>query len=200
MWSFTYFPHGSWTILSEDLLHCMQHLPLARVNKGLFFITQRQAVPQLWVVATKRNTASSATSPRRGNSSRVVLGCKLPPYRSEDTDSQCFTNIQQVGNYAADFFLVVFSRRININMVREFAHGAMEGQVMVDPLSYFTFQPVLYDWCNKGHCICYPVCGMVHIKEPLLLIERVAHVAAAGFLSHFLNGPLQVKNLKCYCT
>ena len=39
----------------------------------------------------------------------------------------------------------------------------------VDPLSYFSFQPVLHDWCNKGHGMCYPVCGMVHIKEPLLL-------------------------------
>ena len=29
---------------------------------------------------------------------------------------------------------------------------------------YFSFQPVLHDWCNKGRCMCYPVCGMVHIK------------------------------------
>ena len=41
-------------------------------------------------------------------------------------------------------------------------------------------------WSNKGRDMCNPVCGMVHIKEPLLLIERVAHVAAAGFLSHYL--------------
>ena len=34
----------------------------------------------------------------------------------------------------------------------------------VDPLSYFSFQPVLHDWCNKGRGMCYPVCGMVHIK------------------------------------
>ena len=27
----------------------------------------------------------------------------------------------------------------------------------VDPLSYFSFQPVLHDWCNKGHDMCYPV-------------------------------------------
>ena len=26
------------------------------------------------------------------------------------------------------------------------------------------------DMCNKGCGMCYPVCGMVHIKEPLLLI------------------------------
>ena len=43
---------------------------------------------------------------------------------------------------------------------------------MVDPLNYFSFQPVLHNWCNKGHGMCYPVCGMVHIKEPLLLIRK----------------------------
>ena len=37
---------------------------------------------------------------------------------------------------------------------------------MVDPLSYFSFQPVLHN----GRGMCYPVCGMVHIKEPLLLM------------------------------
>ena len=35
----------------------------------------------------------------------------------------------------------------------------------------------------------YPVCGMVHIKETLLLIA-ITHVAAVGFLSLYLNGPL----------
>ena len=43
---------------------------------------------------------------------------------------------------------------------------------MVDPLSYFSFQAVLHDWCNKGHGMCYPVCGMVNILEPLLLIGK----------------------------
>ena len=32
--------------------------------------------------------------------------------------------------------------------------------------------PALHNWCNKGHGMCYPVCGMVHIKEPLLLIRK----------------------------
>ena len=36
--------------------------------------------------------------------------------------------------------------------------------VMVD---YFTFQLVSHDWYNKGYCMCYPVCGMVHIKDSL---------------------------------
>ena len=35
-----------------------------------------------------------------------------------------------------------------------------------------SFQPVLQDWCNKGHGMCYPVCGMVHIKDLLLLIKK----------------------------
>ena len=45
-----------------------------------------------------------------------------------------------------------------------------KGSFMVDPLSYFSFKPVLHDWCNKGRGMCYPFCGMIHIKEPLLLI------------------------------
>ena len=28
---------------------------------------------------------------------------------------------------------------------------------MVDPLTYFSFQPVLHNWCNKGRGMCYPV-------------------------------------------
>ena len=39
--------------------------------------------------------------------------------------------------------------------VRAFAHGAMGRGILhgVDPLGYFSFQPVLHNWCNKG----YPV-------------------------------------------
>ena len=52
---------------------------------------------------------------------------------------------------------------------------------MVDPLNYFSFQPVLHDWHNKGHGMCYPVCGMVHIKEPLLLIGKSSTCGRSGF-------------------
>ena len=47
----------------------------------------------------------------------------------------------------------------------------------VYPLSYFSFQPVLHDWCNKGR----PVSGMVHIKEPLLLIGKSGQCGDSGF-------------------
>ena len=51
----------------------------------------------------------------------------------------------------------------------------------VDPLSYFSFQPVLHDWCNKGRGMCYPVYGIVHIKEPLLLIDKSSLCGGSGF-------------------
>ena len=52
---------------------------------------------------------------------------------------------------------------------------------MVDPLSYFSFYPVLHDWCNKGHGMCHPVCRMMHIKEPLLLIGKSSPSGGSEF-------------------
>ena len=40
---------------------------------------------------------------------------------------------------------------------------------------------VLYDWCNKGRGMCYTVCGMVHIKVPLLLIGKSSPCGGRGF-------------------
>ena len=63
-------------------------------------------------------------------------------------------------------------------MVRWVVGSILHG---VDPLSYFSFQPVLHDWCNKGRGMCYPVCGMVHIKEPLLLIDKSSLCGSSRF-------------------
>ena len=63
-------------------------------------------------------------------------------------------------------------------MVRWVVGSILHG---VDPLSYFSFQPVLHDWCNKGRGMCYPVCGVVHIKEPLLLIDKSSLYGGSGF-------------------
>ena len=62
-------------------------------------------------------------------------------------------------------------------MVRWFVGSILHG---VDPLSYFSFQPVLHDWCNKGRGMCNPICGMVHIK-PLLLIGKSSPCGGSGF-------------------
>ena len=37
------------------------------------------------------------------------------------------------------------------------------------------------DWCNKDCGMCYPVCGMVHIKEPLLLMDKSSLCGGSGF-------------------
>ena len=57
--------------------------------------------------------------------------------------------------------------------VRSWCNGSSDRSFMVDPLSYFSIQPVFHDWCNKGHRGCYPVCEMVFITDPLLLIGKV---------------------------
>ena len=59
--------------------------------------------------------------------------------------------------------------------------GSSDRSFMVDPSIYFSFQPALHDWCNKGHGMCYPVCGMVHIKDPVLLIRKSSPCGASGF-------------------
>ena len=58
------------------------------------------------------------------------------------------------------------------SVVRAFAHGAMRRRIDPSwggPIKLFLV-PASGDWCNKGCGMCYPVSGMVHIKEPLLLI------------------------------
>ena len=62
-------------------------------------------------------------------------------------------------------------------MVRWVVGSVLHG---VDPLSYFLFQPVLHDWCNKGCGMCYPVYGIMHIKEPLLLIGKSSPCGGSG--------------------
>ena len=41
--------------------------------------------------------------------------------------------------------------------VRSWFDGSSDRSFMVNPLSYFSFQPVFHDWCNKGRAMCYPV-------------------------------------------
>ena len=56
-------------------------------------------------------------------------------------------------------------------------HGSSDRSFMVDPLNYFSFQPVLH----KGHGMCYPVCRLEHIKEPLLLIGKSSPCGGSRF-------------------
>ena len=38
--------------------------------------------------------------------------------------------------------------------------------------------------------VCIILCGMMHIKEPLLLIRKSSLCGSSRFLSHYLSGPL----------
>ena len=71
-------------------------------------------------------------------------------------------------------------------MVRRVVGSILHG---VDPLSYFSFQTVLHNWYNKGYGMCYPVCGMMHIKT-LLLTGKSSTGYVVGFLSRYLSSPL----------
>ena len=46
--------------------------------------------------------------------------------------------------------------------------GLSDQFLQADLLSYFLFQPVMCNWCNKGHGIYY----RVNAKDPLLLISN----------------------------
>ena len=60
-------------------------------------------------------------------------------------------------------------------MVRAFAHGAMGHWKVTSwggPIELFLVPASAPRGCNKGCVMCYPVCVMMHIKEPLLLIGK----------------------------
>ena len=60
---------------------------------------------------------------------------------------------------------------LNLQSPAKTDDGSSDRSLMVDSLT-FLYQPVLHDWCNKGRGMCYDVCWMVNIKDPLLLIEK----------------------------
>ena len=64
-------------------------------------------------------------------------------------------------------------------MLRGLAHGAMGRRI--DPLWDGPIELVLHNWSNKSRSMCYPVCGMAHIKEPLLLIGKSSPCGGIGF-------------------
>ena len=66
------------------------------------------------------------------------------------------------------YFYVTGARcsSVGVKSVPSWCDGSSDRSFIVDPLSYFSFQPVFHDWCDKGSGICYPVCGMVHKKDP----------------------------------
>ena len=92
----------------------------------------------------------------------------------------CVRNVNKV-----DMFTTIVSRTtyllLPIFILTWTVCGKTDGKGVLNDYQYFSFQPVLHDWCNKGRGMCYPVCGMVHIKEPLLLLEKSSPCGGSGF-------------------
>ena len=65
----------------------------------------------------------------------------------------------------------------------------------VDPLGYLSFPRVLHYWYNKSRGMWYPVCGMTHIKEPLLLIGKSSPCGGSGFPAYKQLFPLGMNNI-----
>ena len=58
-------------------------------------------------------------------------------------------------------------------------------------LVLISFQPMFHDRYNKGRGMCYLACGVVNIKEHLLLIGKSSPCSGgSGFLSHYMIGSL----------
>ena len=69
-------------------------------------------------------------------------------------------------------------------MVRAFTHGAMGRRIDPSwggPIELFLVPASAPRLRNKGRGMCYSVCGMVHIKEPLLLIGKSNPRSGSGF-------------------
>ena len=94
----------------------------------------------------------------------------------------CLVNCPDLQQWADGIVLFAGAGRSSevehLLMVRWVVGSILHG---VDPLSYFSFQPVLHDWCNKGRGMYYPVSDMVHIKETLLLIDKSSLCGGSGF-------------------
>ena len=70
----------------------------------------------------------------------------------------------------------LFVKKIYLTLIEPLTHGVMDHRI-----DDSWFQPLLHDWCNQGCGMYYPVCGMVHIKEPLLLIGKNSPCGSSRF-------------------
>ena len=61
-------------------------------------------------------------------------------------------------------------------------NGRPVHDVEISDLSHWNWLISLdHDWCNKGRGMCCPVCGMVHMEQPLLLIGKSSPCGGGGF-------------------
>ena len=76
---------------------------------------------------------------------------------------------------------VQHSHELQLGYHLEACNGKLNFVNLFQATVFYQVQPVLHDWCNKGCCMCYLVCGMMHIKEPLPLIRKSSPCGCSGF-------------------
>ena len=59
------------------------------------------------------------------------------------------------------------------------------------PIELYLITPVLHNWCNKGRGMYYPVCGMMRIKDHLLLIGKSS--GGSGFPLSLSEWPFTIR-------
>ena len=57
-------------------------------------------------------------------------------------------------------------------------------------MSYFLFQPVLYEWCNKSRSMCHPVC--VSGVRCSSVVRAFAHGAMGRRINPSWGGPIEL--------
>ena len=67
------------------------------------------------------------------------------------------------------------------SVVRAFTHGAMGRWIDHSWWTHWAISHSSHNWCNKGCGMCYPGCGMMHIKEPMLLIGKSSPCGGSRF-------------------
>ena len=92
---------------------------------------------------------------------------RLQPTESWLYTNYCFKKNKIRKKYNSSLFITVYGSLLVHNQVTFYWN--------------FSFQPVLHNWCNKGCGMYYPVRGMMHIKEPLLLIGKSSLCGGSRF-------------------
>ena len=108
-----------------------------------------------------------------------------PSHRQDSTyHGLCYTSRGSLAGTSNDEYVHHPTDRLTHTMVRWFVESILHG----GPLELFLIPASAPRRCNKGVCypnkgcgMCYPVCGMVPIKQPMLLIGKSSPCGSSGF-------------------
>ena len=137
-----------------------------------------------------RNPPGFQAGPGEGSSlpwrphptSTDALPTQDPPTLTEIRVRRCLPTITGEKAYAltvANFHQVPVAQSIACPPLKRSVVGSILLSGPSCSLGYFPFQPVVHNWFIKGRSMYCSVYGKVHIKDPLLLIEKSS---PAGFL------------------